>query len=117
VRTSRQRQYGQYLKSDIWRKKSSEVKKKRGNKCQECGSFENIEVHHLSYSNLGNELNDDLAVLCRNCHEEAHEGERIRRQYVKAFETWYCKKYHCDDPEYATDEDWFDFDDWLADKE
>ena len=29
-----------------------------------------INVHHLSYENMGNELVGDLAVLCIDCHDE-----------------------------------------------
>ena len=37
-----------------------------------CWQRRGLQVHHLSYANLGNEFVGDLTVLCRNCHERAH---------------------------------------------
>ena len=31
-----------------------------------------LEVHHLTYARLGNEADDDLIVLCPECHATAH---------------------------------------------
>ena len=31
-----------------------------------------LEVHHLSYANLGRELPEDLIVLCPQCHAAQH---------------------------------------------
>jgi len=35
-----------------------------------------LDVHHLSYERLGNELPDDLMVLCRDCHDLIH-GKKL----------------------------------------
>lgn len=48
---------------------------KRDSKCQCCGSFENLEVHHILPFNLYNSLGDDInngIVLCEHCHKEYH---------------------------------------------
>jgi predicted HNH restriction endonuclease len=34
--------------------------------------MEDIDIHHLSYNNLGNERYRDLQILCRNCHQVTH---------------------------------------------
>jgi 5-methylcytosine-specific restriction endonuclease McrA len=50
------------------------------NKCELCGSTNQLSVHHLTYNNLGKEHPEDLKVLCQNCHEKAHgigEGWRV----------------------------------------
>jgi len=36
-----------------------------------CGG-KGLEVHHLSYRRLGNELLSDLIVLCVGCHKKQH---------------------------------------------
>ncbi len=64
--------YAQYIQSDAWKSKRNEVFSRRGRKCQDCGSCERIEVHHLTYANLGAEKLHDLRVLCHHCHEKRH---------------------------------------------
>ena len=41
--------------------------------CRMCGSDECVEVHHITYANLGNELATDLVTLCRPCHQITHD--------------------------------------------
>lgn len=36
--------------------------------CQECGSIENLEIHHITYSKVFNGL-----ILCRTCHGKRHQ--------------------------------------------
>ena len=43
-----------------------------GNTCQDCGSSEKLETHHLSYANVGKEKEGELVVLCRRCHGKRH---------------------------------------------
>jgi len=31
-----------------------------------------IILHHLTYEGLGRELDEDLRLLCKDCHKEAH---------------------------------------------
>lgn len=35
-----------------------------------CGTSKGIQVHHLTYERLGNELMDDLRILCYTHHKE-----------------------------------------------
>jgi len=51
---------------------------KAGNKCQLCGFRYQLDVHHLSYKNLGNEKDEDLLVVCRRCHNDLHYFENHR---------------------------------------
>lgn len=45
-------------------------------KCPYCGislpTIVSLHVHHLTYENLGNEADEDLLVLCKDCHREIH---------------------------------------------
>ena len=50
-------------------------------KCQfkvgrfKCGCKTNLEVHHLSYKNLGNERFKELITLCHRHHEIIHSQQ------------------------------------------
>ncbi len=57
--------YGEYLKS--------------GYKCQVCNSPHDLNAHHRTYENRGNELKhlDDLVCLCRRCHEIFHGKQPV----------------------------------------
>lgn len=65
-------QYEAYMGSAAWKCKRSWALVLAKHKCEECGSHENLQVHHLSYENLGNEYPIDLQVLCKDCHEAVH---------------------------------------------
>jgi len=64
--------------------------KRAGNKCEECGSKEKLEVHHIipleqfeeRHNSEKNHL-DNLKVLCRPCHEIAHHGVKALRTIPK----------------------------------
>jgi len=64
------RNYKKYLKTDHWK----EVKLKfRGRSCEKCGSKYKINIHHLTYRNLGRDKEyNDCVPLCEYCHQEVH---------------------------------------------
>jgi len=65
--------YTEYLQTKHW-KNIREIALLRANhKCRMCGSKEKLQVHHNTYNNLGNERNEDLTVLCKECHEFLHD--------------------------------------------
>lgn len=66
--------YAEYLKSEYWGAVSKEVKRKAGFRCQVCNSPHDLNAHHRTYENRGNEMQhlDDLVCLCRRCHETFH---------------------------------------------
>ena len=48
-----------------------------GWRCQECGSMEGLEVHHMNpRSHLGDDVVDNLISLCVSCHGKRHGGRR-----------------------------------------
>jgi len=61
--------YLSYLKTDAWKEKRKEFLELANYECQECGSTENLQIHHLNYENIGEETEDDVEVLCKECHE------------------------------------------------
>lgn len=64
--------YIEYLHSDLWKAKRAQAIRDANYKCRICQSMFNLEVHHLSYAHLGNELPEELIVVCEKCHEEVH---------------------------------------------
>ena len=78
--------YQKYLKSRKWQYIRSEVLKRDGFKCMQCGGKENLQVHHLSYKHLYNELGylEELCTLCRECHDkETNKGKQLYKIYGK----------------------------------
>ena len=63
--------------------------------CEYCGCRVRLEVHHSSYEHLGHErLDEDLIVLCRDCHQEEHD--ELPTKYEKGLATFAYNKYHRD---------------------
>jgi hypothetical protein len=55
-----------------------------------CGSKKRLDVHHLTYANLGKESINDLRVLCRSCHDKVHS---LLRKYPKLKEQHNAKQW------------------------
>lgn len=70
--------YPEYLITEHWKNKRASKLKQVGNRCEICGSINDLQVHHLTYKlkngkcNLFCERLRHLMVLCRNCHQEKH---------------------------------------------
>jgi len=55
----------QILERDAWR-------------CQRCGSFENLEVHHKKLrSQCGADSEENLITLCTRCHAWIHTNRML----------------------------------------
>lgn len=70
--------YREYIQSPQWHWKAELAKSHCGNRCQNCnrpGSEVELETYHRTYERLGNELLDDLIVLCRSCHRQFKKGK------------------------------------------
>lgn len=80
-------EYVSYLDSRGWRDIRHEVLQLDDGKCQKCGSTKNLECHHLHYMRLGDELPEDLVMLCRDCHVKVtEESIYIRGPLANSFE-------------------------------
>lgn len=68
-----------YKSSVAWRKvKRSQKLEDHSGVCV-CGTTENVNtVHHRTYDRLGDELMEDLYVLCKKCHFKHEKGFTIR---------------------------------------
>lgn len=74
--------YAAYIKSDAWRERCRKFFKKYGQRCAACNSGFNINVHHMAYTNMGHELDEELAVLCSPCHLEYHTLNGTQRDMI-----------------------------------
>ena len=75
--------YSEYLQSDHWKEKRKKRLAVDGYKCAVCGSTESLNVHHISYANIGSEdIDNDLVTLCHPCHAMLHRvKERSQKEY------------------------------------
>lgn len=65
--------YAEYLTTTGWRIRAWRAKDRAGWRCERCGHDDRpLDTHHLSYARVGDELQEDLIVLCEPCHAEIH---------------------------------------------
>lgn len=72
--------YAEYLQSPHWQYVRKLALRRAGDHCQVCGRARTdhgviLDVHHNTYARRGEELESDVVVLCRECHERHHSGE------------------------------------------
>ena len=76
-------EYQAYIQSDAWKEKRRKALIRSGGKCCLCGARHDLHVHHNTYDRLGDELETDLAVLCKECHKAFHRHRKIRKKKSK----------------------------------
>ena len=59
-------------KSKEWADIKNDLYEINGRKCERCGSFKNIQIHHKTYERIFNEEPNDLEILCGGCHLGEH---------------------------------------------
>lgn len=69
--------YNEYLQTEHWKRVRERILRQSGYKCQSCGSLCNLNVHHNTYENRGHEKDEDLVVLCFDCHQKFHNTNNI----------------------------------------
>lgn len=80
--------YYDYIKSNEWRIKAEGAKARAGNCCQVCNRSRaevQLDAHHRTYERLGNELPEDITVLCRDCHH-LYEDKKREESKIKVCE-------------------------------
>lgn len=70
VRSSKE--YEEYIKSNEWQETRQRIFKRDNYRCVKCGASKNLQVHHITYENLGVEKDADLVTLCEKCHNGTH---------------------------------------------
>src|SRR5918994_4687352 len=60
--------YEEYLRTFEWRGRRERKLEAADYRCQFCNRYrKSLDVHHRTYDNLGQELDSDLIVVCRDC--------------------------------------------------
>ena len=67
--------YADYLASEEWKAKSKAVRDRDNHRCLACNGSKRLEVHHLTYDNIGDEPLSDLVTWCHSCHSKHHGYE------------------------------------------
>ena len=68
--------YKSYIQSHEWRERAYQAKERTNYRCQLCnekGDNSSLHAHHRTYKRLGNELPEDITVLCSDCHAKFHD--------------------------------------------
>lgn len=53
--------------------------------CKLCESNKDLQVHHITYENLKNEKDEDIILLCKNCHEKEHTRISKSKNSITAY--------------------------------
>lgn len=77
--------YQEYLATTHWQKRRCEYKSRAGFRCELALDHQGqLDVHHVRYDNLGCEPDEDLILLCRNCHRKWHDTGMIQfREHMR----------------------------------
>ncbi len=101
-------EYHQLLKDGRWQRRRLEIMQRDDFKCRDCGTTDDLNVHHIRYlaGRKPWEYDDgDLITLCGKCHKKRHE--EIEGMYYDCAK---CKHFH---HQYYIVEG--DIDEWLFD--
>lgn len=97
--------YRDYIQSTDWKVRRSKKIRAVGCQCEYpdgCSETDHLEVHHISYENLGNELDEDLMVLC-HYHHRVIEYKKKYSVLLNFFLLWLREKYIVSDPNGSID--------------
>jgi 5-methylcytosine-specific restriction endonuclease McrA len=73
MKSIRERKPRLRLNPDSYRKVRSDVLRRDGWRCQNCGTSQCLQVHHIrSRSALGDDAAENLITLCAACHRQVH---------------------------------------------
>lgn len=78
--------YQEYIQSDEWRVKAEDAKRRAGYHCQVCNSPIRLDAHHRTYDHLGEELPEDITVMCHECHVIFTEHHRLPQWLLPQFD-------------------------------
>ena len=69
----RSRPYEERLQTKEWARTREQIFRRDGYRCRMCGRGNvQLNVHHCTYANYGEERLEDLITLCRTCHQHFH---------------------------------------------
>jgi hypothetical protein len=62
-----------YYNSTHWRRISAERREIDEHACRQCGSGDDLEVHHWKYDLFAEDVQEDLATFCADHHQMIHQ--------------------------------------------
>jgi 5-methylcytosine-specific restriction endonuclease McrA len=65
--------YHRHMASEEWADLRRRVFARCKGLCEGCGERRAVQVHHLTYARLGDEMLFDLVAMCMTCHEKIHD--------------------------------------------
>jgi len=74
--------YEEYLHSKEWQELRLKVLKRSNFQCEGCGESNSLDIHHLTYDRIGDELLIDLVALCRDCHGKIHDKNEPSKWHI-----------------------------------
>jgi len=81
--------YEGYLQTDHWQEVRQAARERAGNRCQLCNDGdEQLDTHHRTYERIGEELPEDVFVICNPCHGDYHgkNGNGLSRALGEGWE-------------------------------
>ncbi len=71
--------YKEYVKSIDWGERKKQLTDAYGHACELCQKSGLIHVHHNNYKTRGHEHDEDLMILCKDCHYKFHEARHVAK--------------------------------------
>jgi 5-methylcytosine-specific restriction endonuclease McrA len=71
-------EYASYLKSPEWKARREAALEAALWACQVCNRDSALQVHHRCYERVGEERQEDLIVLCDDCHGLFHRRSSVK---------------------------------------
>jgi hypothetical protein len=65
--------YAAHMKTAKWQGSRILVIRRCKGICERCHKWPVVNIHHLTYERVGNELPEDLLGVCSRCHRELHK--------------------------------------------
>jgi hypothetical protein len=72
-------QYRSYIRSRRWKARRKHYFATHVKRCAACPSKIDIQLHHVTYERLGCERDEDLILLCCDCHTDFHALGKTRK--------------------------------------
>ena len=81
--TMTKEEYAEYRKSWQWQMKRNFIWVRAKGQCERCKKQPMQDVHHITYIHVGDEHLDELLGVCRECHEDLHEIDKIEKDWTE----------------------------------
>ena len=74
--------YKEYLLTEHWQEVRQRALERSGNRCDMGCASKKLHVHHRTYERRGFERDEDVRVLCEECHGKFHDIAEPENQQI-----------------------------------